>query len=46
MTPKSVAMSNLDVVCAAHHKHPWESCLSLVGPNIVLTLGYKSVPGS
>ena len=38
-------MSNLDMVHAAHHKHPWESCLALVGPNIAVTLGYKLVPG-
>ena len=44
VTPKSIAMSN--VVHCAHHKHPWKSCLALVGPNIVLTLGYISVPGS
>ena len=46
VTSKSVAMSNLDMVCAACHKHRWESCLALVGPDIVLTLGYESVPGS
>ena len=46
VTPKSVAMSNIDVVLAVHHRHPWESCLALVRPNIVLTLSYKLVPGS
>ena len=46
VTPKSIAVSNLNMVRTAHHKHPWESCLVLVRLNIVLTLGYKSVPGS
>ena len=35
MTPKSIAMSNLEVVHTACQKHPWESCLALVGSNIV-----------
>ena len=46
MTPKNIAISNLDVTHVACHKHPWESCLALVGPNIVLTLGYGLVHGS
>ena len=39
-------MSNLDVVYAVHHKHPWELCLALVGSNIAVALGDKLVPGS
>ena len=39
VTPKSIAMSNLDVVDAVHHKHLWELCHALVGPNIAVALG-------
>ena len=35
VTSKTVAMSNLDVVHFAHHKHPWEFHFALVGTNNV-----------
>ena len=46
VTSKTIAMSNLDVVCEVHHKHPWEFHFALVGTNKVQTLGYKSILGS
>ena len=46
VTFKTVAMSNLDVVCKAHHKHLWEFHFILVGTNKVQTLGYKPILGS
>ena len=45
VTSKTIAMSNLDVVCKAHHKHLWESHFALVGTNKVQTLGYKLILG-
>ena len=41
VTLKSIAMPNLDVACCV-----WESHFTLVGLNIILTLGYKLVPES
>ena len=46
VTSKTVAMSNLDMVHKAHHKHPWELHFALVGTNKVQTLGYILILGS
>ena len=46
VTPKSVTITNLKLGREAPRNHPWESRFSLVGPNIVQTLGYKPIPGS
>jgi len=46
VTPKSVTITNLKPGRAAPHNHLWECHFTLVGPNKVPTLGYKSVPGS
>ena len=46
VSSKTVAMSNLDVVHKAHHKHLWEFHFALVGTNKVQTLCYKLILGS
>ena len=46
VTPKSVTITNLKPGREAPRNHPWESRFTLVGPNIVQTLGYKLIPGS
>ena len=46
VTSKTVAMSNLDVVHEAHHKHPWEFHFALLRTNKVQILGYKLILGS
>ena len=46
VTPKTVTITNLNTVHRACCSHMWECRLALVGSNILVTPGYRMVPGS